>query len=123
MAIKYVDPFTTPLKDDGGRCIATLLWGDLVHVLDSSGTSVKVQARGMTGWVDTTALSDRSLLEIYVIDVGQGDGVLLKTPEGKWHLIYGLVNVRTDGVHILCATMEEKGNDFDVKVFQAGVEA
>ena len=34
-------------------------------------------------------------------------------------LIYGLVNVRTDGVHILCATMEEKGTDFDVKVFKA----
>jgi hypothetical protein len=33
-------------------------------------------------------------------------------------LIYGLVNVRTDGEHILCATMEEKGNDFDVKVFR-----
>jgi hypothetical protein len=35
-------------------------------------------------------------------------------------LLYGLVNVRTDGEHILCATMEEKGNDFDVKVFKAG---
>ncbi|HJU06727.1 MAG TPA: hypothetical protein VJ692_16380, partial [Nitrospiraceae bacterium] len=38
-------------------------------------------------------------------------------------LVYGLVNVRTDGQHILCATMEEKGTDFDIKVFQAGQEA
>jgi hypothetical protein len=38
-------------------------------------------------------------------------------------LVYGLVNVRTDGVHILCATMEEQGTDFDVKVFKAGVDA
>jgi hypothetical protein len=37
-------------------------------------------------------------------------------------LVYGLVNVRTDGEHILCATMEEKGKDFDVKVLQAGVD-
>ena len=36
-------------------------------------------------------------------------------------LIYGLVNIRTDGKHILCATMEEKGGDFDVKIFKAGV--
>jgi hypothetical protein len=36
------------------------------------------------------------------------------------YLVYGLVNVRTDGQHILCATMEEKGDDFDVVVFQAG---
>jgi hypothetical protein len=38
-------------------------------------------------------------------------------------LVYGLANVRTDGGHILCATMEKKGTDFDVKVFKAGVDA
>jgi hypothetical protein len=32
------------------------------------------------------------------------------------------VNVRTDGEHVLCGTMEESGKDFDVKVFQAGVD-
>jgi hypothetical protein len=36
-------------------------------------------------------------------------------------LVYGLVNVRTDGRHILCATLEESGSDFDIKVFEAGV--
>lgn len=87
MAIKYVDAFTTPLTNDAGRRIATLLWGDPVHVLDSSGGSVRVRARGLEGRVAATALSARSLLEIYVIDVGQGDSVLLKTPEGNWHLI------------------------------------
>jgi hypothetical protein len=29
--------------------------------------------------------------------------------------------VRTDGNHVLCATLEEKGTEFDVKVFRAGV--
>jgi beta-lactamase superfamily II metal-dependent hydrolase len=87
LPIKSVEPFTTTLRDDSGRRLATLLWGDPVHVLTSSGQSVKVRARGLEGWVEATALSDRSLLEIYVIDVGQGDGILLKTPEGKWHLI------------------------------------
>ena len=33
MATKYVDSFTTPLKDDKGRRVATLLWGDSVQVL------------------------------------------------------------------------------------------
>lgn len=87
MTVKYLDSFTAPLKDEGGRRIATLLWGDPVHLLQASGESVKVRARGMEGWVDVSALSDRSLLEIYVIDVGQGDGVLLRTPDGKWHLV------------------------------------
>jgi hypothetical protein len=37
-------------------------------------------------------------------------------------LVYGLVNVRTDGENIMCATMEERGNAFDIQVFRAGVE-
>jgi len=36
--------------------------------------------------------------------------------------VYGLVNVRTDGERILCATMLEKGSDFDIRVFRAGVD-
>ena len=34
-------------------------------------------------------------------------------------LVYGLVNVRTDGRRIICATMKESGNDFDIKSFYA----
>jgi hypothetical protein len=45
MAVKYIDPFTTPFKNDGGRRIATLLWGDPVYGLDSSGGVVKVHPR------------------------------------------------------------------------------
>jgi hypothetical protein len=37
-------------------------------------------------------------------------------------LVYGLVNVRTDGQRILCATMKEGSSDFDLQVFQAGVD-
>ncbi len=32
-------------------------------------------------------------------------------------IIYGLVNVRTDGKKILCATMSEKDNGWDIKTF------
>ena len=38
-------------------------------------------------------------------------------------LVYGLVNVRTDGRRILCATMKEGSSDFELQVFQAGVRA
>ena len=38
-------------------------------------------------------------------------------------LVYGLVNICTDGERVLCATLDERGNDFDVKTFQAGVDA
>jgi hypothetical protein len=38
------------------------------------------------------------------------------------NLVYGLVNVRTDGDRVLCATMKESGSEFDIQVFRAGVE-
>ena len=37
-------------------------------------------------------------------------------------LIYGLINIRTDGTRILCAYMKEASQDFDLQVFRAGVE-
>jgi hypothetical protein len=37
-------------------------------------------------------------------------------------LIYGLINVRTDGERIMCAYMKEQSQDFDLQVFRAGVE-
>jgi hypothetical protein len=37
-------------------------------------------------------------------------------------LVYGLINVRTDGTTIMCAYMEEAGPNFDVRVLRAGVE-
>ena len=37
-------------------------------------------------------------------------------------LVYGLVNVRSDGQRILCATMKEGSSDFDLQVFDAGVD-
>jgi hypothetical protein len=37
-------------------------------------------------------------------------------------LVYGLVNVRSDGERILCATMKEGSSDFDLQVFAAGVD-
>ena len=37
-------------------------------------------------------------------------------------LVYGLINVRTDGEKILCATMKESGDSFDKKMFMAGVD-
>ena len=87
MVTRYVGSFTTALRDDADHRLSTLIWGDALHVVESSGDRVRVRARGLEGWVDASSVSTRSLLELYVIDVGQGDGMLLKTPGGAWHLI------------------------------------
>jgi hypothetical protein len=87
MTSKFINSFKTTLQNDDGERLTTLIWGDSAHVLEERDGRAKVQARGYEGWVAQGDLGDESLLEIYVIDVGQGDGVLIKTPDGKWHLM------------------------------------
>jgi len=85
--IRYVSAFKTNLRGAEGDRLATLIWGDPVRVLDVQENRTHVRARRQEGWVDTADLGDTSLFELYIIDVGQGDGVLFKTPDGKWHLV------------------------------------
>lgn len=79
--------FKVALKSDADMTVAHLLWGDPVRVQKTSGARVKIKARGTEGWVPKAAITDDGLLELYVIDVGQGDGVLMRTPDDAWHLI------------------------------------
>jgi len=91
--IMYVSEDTIPLfsnKSSTSKSIH-LLWGDSVILQENLPASgrVKVKARGIFGYVNTGQLSSRSLLEYYFIDVGQGDGVLIVTPDRKHILIDG----------------------------------
>ena len=67
----------------------TYIWGDRVRVLESKPSVKRVSARGVEYWVNNRHLGGEPLLEVYVIDVGQGDGVLVVTPEGH--------NIMVDG--------------------------
>jgi beta-lactamase superfamily II metal-dependent hydrolase len=76
----------------GSSADGELLWGDGVQRLGpSSNGRVQVRARGRDrkGWVRADALGGQSLLEIYFIDVGQGDGILIKTPDFRHIVIDG----------------------------------
>jgi beta-lactamase superfamily II metal-dependent hydrolase len=81
----YVSVDTTPLykSSSGSSKVCHLLWGDGVRFDGSagSGSRRRVTARGgRQGFATKSALGGKSLLEFYFIDVGQGDGVLIKTP-------------------------------------------
>ena len=91
MAQRFVNDvdgkFKVPLKNDDDKTVAHLLWGDPVRVVEMTSVAAKVKARGQEGWVPRSVLTDDGLLEVYVIDVGQGDGVLMRTPDDAWHMI------------------------------------
>ena len=85
-------------KDDGvgkvpgsGR-LGSLIWGDRVRILDTKQNAKRVSARGVEYWVNARHLGGEPLLEVYIIDVGQGDGLLVVTPEGH--------NIMVDGGNI-----------------------
>lgn len=91
MAIKYVSAETAPLfaAASGNETLLELLWGDHLTVLDEGASRLKVKARGKVGFVSTSLIGDESLLEVYFIDVGQGDGVLIRTPDDRHIMIDG----------------------------------
>jgi beta-lactamase superfamily II metal-dependent hydrolase len=91
MGIKYVSTDTTTLFEaaTGNKKLLELLWGDHLTVLHVAGSRTKVNARGKTGFVNTDAIGDESLLEVYFIDVGQGDGVLIRTPDDRHIMLDG----------------------------------
>jgi beta-lactamase superfamily II metal-dependent hydrolase len=86
---KFSIPMEGTARDGSKRVLQHLLWGDRARVLETDGVRTKVRARGMTGWIPTQALGDTALLEMYVIDVGQGDSVLLRLPDGRHVLVDG----------------------------------
>jgi len=94
MAIDYIRLDTAPLyqQDAGSEKILNLLWGDRVETLPGGAARTKVKARGKTGFVNNDALGGQSLLEVYFIDVGQGDGVLIRMPDHRHIMIDGGYN-------------------------------
>lgn len=91
--IDYVSAETAPLylEATGSKRLMSLLWGDRVETFERSGKRVRVRARGREnfGWVEESALGGEPLLELYFIDVGQGDGILIKTPNGRHLMLDG----------------------------------
>lgn len=87
MKIKYVKFDTVKFlkkERDGSFSKIELLWGDRIQVDENITNSkgwVKCIARGYDGFIKKKSYGDESLLEIYVMDVGQGDSILIKCPD------------------------------------------
>lgn len=92
MAIDYVSTDQAPVLSATGRKTGvSLLWGDRVDVIATRGGLAEIRSGRVagSGFVERSRLGGRSLLEFYFIDVGQGDGVLVRTPDHRHVLIDG----------------------------------
>jgi len=90
MEIDHVSALSAPLRRDG-KVVGHALWGDRVRVVQRDGDQAEVLLRGLGPGVRIaqSALGGQPLLELYFIDVGQGDGVLIKSPDGRHLLVDG----------------------------------
>ncbi len=65
-----------------------LIFGDWLRFLgDEQGPWAKVRCRGDTGWLKKAWFSEKRPLEINFVDIGQGDGCHIVTPDDKIILI------------------------------------
>ena len=72
----------------GRKALKELLWGDWMVVTGQQQDGhLPVKARGVTGFIDEAHTMSSRVLEIIFVDIGQGDGCLLVTPDDKHVLI------------------------------------
>ena len=93
MTTRYVNDTTTMLyRSDTGRSrILKLIFGDQVEASEiRSNGRVKAEYRGREGWIRESELGDDRALELYFIDVGQGDSTFIVTPNNKKSLLTGV---------------------------------
>jgi beta-lactamase superfamily II metal-dependent hydrolase len=64
-----------------------LLWGDYVTVSGEVGEFYRARYRGDDFWMRKADAQTNRLLEIVFVDIGQGDGALLITPDDRKYVI------------------------------------
>jgi beta-lactamase superfamily II metal-dependent hydrolase len=75
------------LDAQDGKPIQQLLWGDEILVLQEHGDWLEVEARRERGWLLRSKTTPERLLEINFVDVGQGDGAFIVTPDNELALV------------------------------------
>lgn len=81
-AVQFATKGATGSKK-GKKPINQLLWGDWARIDDIDGDWVNIRSRGRNGWVRKENLQIHRLLEVNFVDIGQGDGCHIQTPEDK----------------------------------------
>lgn len=75
-------------KSTGSSWVNHLLFGDYIKITNDNIVDgrVKVRSRNSNGWMNITDLIKERILEVNFVDIGQGDGCHIVTPDDQ-HII------------------------------------
>lgn len=119
MATRYINQKTARLYEDahGGSYHMVMIFGDEIYV-NLQGAAVNgrrpARFRGRHGFVREDQFGTEAALEIYFIDVGQGDATFIVTPERRKILIDGGLNRRALGFLIWKYRLDQAHHSVDV---------
>ena len=88
-AAKPETPIYKVPERDGRKKINTVLMGTWLGVKKKKDDWRYVQTAGPDGWVHKDDIRRDRVLKMFFIDVGQGDGALIETPDNKRILVDG----------------------------------
>lgn len=88
-SVMYVGtPTAFAHESPGGKKVQHALWGDFVRLLGGDqGEWVEVRVRGENGWMRKKDLQEERILEVNFVDIGQGDGCFVVTPQDRFLVI------------------------------------
>lgn len=119
MAIRYVNRRTARLYEatSGGAYHMVMIFGDEVDVaVGSTPVNGRLPGtfRGCVGFVREDQIGTQPAMEIYFIDVGQGDATFIVTPGRRKILIDGGLNRRALGFLIWKYRLDDAANSVDI---------
>ncbi len=95
-----------------------LIYGDRVWVEStpdfSSDDRIRAAFRGRDGYIKQSQLQSAKPLEIYFIDVGQGDSTFIITPSGRKILVDGGMNRRALGFLVWLYRLDDPSKTVDI---------
>jgi len=117
MPTKFVTTKTTHLYENptGSARSMVLIYGDEVTTTGNpSNGRLQASFRGRNGFITASSLGDPAALEMYFIDVGQGDSTFIVTPGRKKILIDGGVDKRALGFLAWKYQLDQAGASVDL---------
>ncbi|MCL6265658.1 ComEC/Rec2 family competence protein [Flagellimonas myxillae] len=76
-------------NETSNKWVQHLLFGDRIVILDTEivNERVRVSCRNKVGWIPVDKIQQNQILEVNFVDIGQGDGCHMVTPDDEHYLI------------------------------------